>query len=149
MVGSLPAVCARAASGHATAEPPTNEMKSRRRMALKSKGQTYQYRRGAETALCNTAKSGGRGPFWVKSPHYRTAALLSAFAPRSRPQQHGLNATLCAKTGLVQCSKIALIFSRVLCEGRLNKYHLLPKPARPSMKAEFASRLAAPGKRFQ
>jgi hypothetical protein len=56
---------------------------------------------------------------------------------------------LSAKTGLVQCSKIALIFSRVLCEGRLNKYHLLPKPARPSMKAEFASRLAAPGKRFQ
>jgi predicted MFS family arabinose efflux permease len=35
-------------------------------------------------------------PVWVKSPHYRAAALLSAFAPISRPQQHGLNATLCA-----------------------------------------------------
>ena len=33
---------------------------------------------------------------WVKSTHYRAAALLSAFAPISRPQQHGLNATLCA-----------------------------------------------------
>src|SRR5262249_40106992 len=32
MIGSLPAVCARAASGHAIA-PPVNEMKSRRRIA--------------------------------------------------------------------------------------------------------------------
>ena len=74
-----------------------------------------------------------------------TSAALPKADVNSLPWLPPLSAT----TGLMQCSKIALIFSRVLCEGRLNKYHLLPKPARPSMKAEFASRLAAPGKRFQ
>ena len=53
--------CARAASGHATAEPPANEMKSRRLMCPQIEGPNLAYRRGAETVLCNTAKSGGRG----------------------------------------------------------------------------------------
>jgi hypothetical protein len=47
--------------------------------------------------------------FGVKSPHYRAAALLSAFAPISRPQQHGLNATLCAKSGIMHRSKRACL----------------------------------------
>ena len=34
-------------------------------------------------------------PRWVKSPHYRAAALLSGFALRNR-RQNGFNATLCA-----------------------------------------------------
>jgi hypothetical protein len=58
-------IAARAASGHATAEPPTNEMKSRRLMCPQFEGPNLPYRRGAENALCNTAKSGGRGPVRV------------------------------------------------------------------------------------
>ena len=69
---------ARAVSGHATAELPTNEMKSRRLMCPQIEGPNLPYCRGAETALCNTAKSSGRGPVRVKSPHYGAAALLSA-----------------------------------------------------------------------
>jgi hypothetical protein len=55
--------CALAASGHATAELPTNEMKSRRLMCPQIEGPNLPYRRGAETVLCNTAKSGGR--YWT------------------------------------------------------------------------------------
>ena len=43
MAGSLPACCARAASGHAAAAPPKSDMKSRRRMpTLGSRAIAYQ-----------------------------------------------------------------------------------------------------------
>src|SRR5262245_13406952 len=48
--------CARAAIGHATAAPPTNEMKLRRLMCPQIEGPNLPYRRGANTALCITAK---------------------------------------------------------------------------------------------
>jgi hypothetical protein len=77
--------CACAASGHATAEPPTNEMKSRRFMCPQIEGPNLQYRRGAETALCNTAKSGGRGPVRVKTRIPRFGAYVSSHRLRTWP----------------------------------------------------------------
>ena len=53
------------------------------------------------------SKIGGQCLLWVKSPHYRAAALMSASPPTSRPRQNGFNATLCASSGLLQCSKMA------------------------------------------
>jgi hypothetical protein len=69
--------CARAASGHAAAVPPRSVMKSRL-MCPQIEGPNLPYHRGAKTALCSTAKSGGRGPVRVNSLHYRTATLPSA-----------------------------------------------------------------------
>src|SRR5262245_32818303 len=54
--------CARAASGHVATVPPTRVMNSRRLMCPQIEGLNLPYRRGAETALCNTAKLGGWGP---------------------------------------------------------------------------------------
>src|SRR5262249_39543380 len=47
---------ARAARAHETAAPPTNEMKLRRLMCPQIEGPNLPYRRGANTALCITAK---------------------------------------------------------------------------------------------
>src|SRR6516162_9281420 len=58
--------CAPAAIGHATAKPPTDEMKLRRLMCPQIEGPNLPYRRGAETALCNAAQSGGQGPVRVR-----------------------------------------------------------------------------------
>src|SRR6516165_12318133 len=48
--------CAPAAIGHATAKPPTNEMKLRRLMCPQIEGPNLPYHRGANIALCITAK---------------------------------------------------------------------------------------------
>jgi hypothetical protein len=70
---------ARAVSGHATAELPTNEMKSRRLMCPQIEGPNLPYRRGTETALCNTAKLRGRGPGQnPKLPHCNMRACFSS-----------------------------------------------------------------------
>jgi hypothetical protein len=52
---------------------------------------------------------------WVKSPHYRAAALVSASPSISRPRQEGFNTTLCARKRHMQCSKTALLFDHVVC----------------------------------
>src|SRR6516165_4912444 len=52
---TLPACCARAASGHVAA-PPTNEMKVRRLIYPSSRGPNVPHRQEADTALCGTAK---------------------------------------------------------------------------------------------
>ena len=78
---------ARAVSGHATAELPTNEMKSRRLMCPQIEGPNLPYRRGTETALCNTAKLGGRGRFGSKPeclPNTRMSASTSCGHPSHR-----------------------------------------------------------------
>ncbi len=88
--------CARATSGHATAEPPTNKMKSRRLMCPQIEGPNLPYCRGAETALCNTAKSSGRGRlgqnenphFWANPPFLGLCQLPPA-ADISGPRQGG------------------------------------------------------------
>src|SRR5262245_63225482 len=61
--------CARAASGHVATVPPTRVMNARRRMCPQIEGLNLPYRRGAETALCNTAKLGGWGPSRVTLGH--------------------------------------------------------------------------------
>ncbi|MGA8225275.1 MAG: hypothetical protein WCA55_01990, partial [Xanthobacteraceae bacterium] len=52
---------------------------------------------GRNAALCITAILAADWQLWVKSPHYRAAALLSASPPISRPRQNGFNATLRAQ----------------------------------------------------
>jgi hypothetical protein len=71
---------------------------------------------GAETGIKIIAAVHIQCLLWVKSTHYRATALLSAFAPISRPQRHGLNATLCAICGLMHRSKKASLFDDVVGE---------------------------------
>jgi hypothetical protein len=55
-----------------------------------------------------------RASFAWRLPLFDHLALLSAFARISRPQQHGLNATLCAKSGREQVQHTnALLNDRV------------------------------------
>ena len=56
----------------------------------------------------------GLSQLWVKSPRYRAAALLSASPRISRPHQHGLNATLCAKSGCEQSQQGSPLFDHLV-----------------------------------
>jgi hypothetical protein len=56
MVGNLAGCCARAASGHATAAPPSSVMNSRRLMGPLNRAAKPYHVLGPKTALCITAK---------------------------------------------------------------------------------------------
>src|SRR5262245_30684953 len=75
--------CARAASGHVATVPPTRVMNSRRLMCPQIEGLNLPYRRGAETALCNTAKLGGWGPSRVKTSHLATSGRCPVYRKRT------------------------------------------------------------------
>ena len=64
---------ARATSGHATAEPPANEMKSRRLVcALKSRGQTYHIVGEPKNALKRSTSGQAVGlAFFGAEPNWR------------------------------------------------------------------------------
>src|SRR6516165_9193499 len=74
---TLPACCARAASGHAAA-PPTNEMKVRRLIYPSSRGPNVPHRQEADTALCGTAKLIADCPLGVTSGSLRLAPYVSS-----------------------------------------------------------------------
>jgi hypothetical protein len=77
-VGSFARCCARAASGHATAAPPTNEMKSRRRMCPSGQTARAYHSCDASTPLCTTAKLIGGSPAWVIKSFLDPAAGTTA-----------------------------------------------------------------------
>jgi len=66
MVGSLPACCARVASGQAAAAPPSNVTNSRRFISLPRSPRMTPYHIERE-ALCVTAKWRARLPTWVNN----------------------------------------------------------------------------------
>jgi len=79
MVGSLPACCARAASGHEVADTAITLMKSRRRIAL-PEAQDYadcriitagicDRRNGVQLSFCMATIPRTQCPLWVKSGH--------------------------------------------------------------------------------
>src|SRR3984893_15407704 len=76
-----------------------------RTVACQIEGPNLPYRRGAETALCNTAKSGGRGPVGVKTrmppecSHVSFGQLRTSRPMRSIPP--------CANSGHEQMQRFA------------------------------------------
>src|SRR6516165_5008354 len=94
-----PDCCARAASGHAAAEPPTRAMKSRRLMErpLRTDDCSLSHCPALEAMLCGS-DVGAKCPLWVTSRHSRRFARCPVFL-RTRTSAEGIGMSLRAKSG--------------------------------------------------
>src|SRR5215813_10725166 len=102
MTGIAPC-CARAASGHAAAAPPSNEMNSRRFIALTQTQGSWQYSRSGP---CIAAKADTQCPLWVKSGKAQDEQMLSG-VPRKRTKSTSRFVRFVPKADITRCSKLA------------------------------------------